>query len=177
MDKTVLRNFQKHLLPLAGTGPLTCLQLGVRNPGHAVWLLENVLACTDDAWYGTDDFRGSEKLFRKALDALGAFTNATLWPFAERDFLRLPPPKCLPRLQKGAALLYLDGTREPTPFSQVLTHAWHYLRPDGLLVVNGYRTRRRREAEVHDIVDEFLGWPTVEAERVWHNTQIGVRRI
>lgn len=175
MDAAVLRNFRRHLLPLAGSGPLTCLQLGVRNPSHAVWLLENVVVCCDDRWYGTDDFRGSAVLHATALEVLGGFTNARLWARTEQDFLRSMPPEAEAGLRKGASLVYLDGTRDLDVMEDLLLAMEDLVQPNGILVINGYRTRRRRDPEVCEIVDDYLGhanpWHVI-----WDNTQIGVRR-
>ena len=177
MDKTVLRNFQKHLLPISGTGPLVCLQLGVRNPSHVVWLMENVLACTDDRWFGTDDFRGSFTLFKECVDVLGGFTNATVWPYEEHRFLRSIPPKAKAGLRRGVSLVYLDDTRGAGTLGGIFHILMSHLRPGTILVVNGYRTRRRREPQVMETIDSVLNWESTRWERLWDNTQIGVRRI
>ena len=173
MDITVLRNFRRYLLPLAGTEPLTCLQLGLRSPAHAVWLMTNVLACCDDYWWGTDDFRGSAVLHGMALTALGPFTNATLWGIAPAEFCRNMPPPAAAGLKRPLSLCYIDV--EPGEALAELLEFWRGAsQPGSVLVVNQYRTRQQRVAEAQALVDSFLR--TVPHEAIWDNAQIGVRR-
>lgn len=176
MDRLILRNLEDHLRPLAGKGPHACLHLGLRNPSHAVWLLETVLVCADDAWFGTDDFGGSFNLFKGALDTIHRFANAKLYATAEEAFLSSPHPEAVAGLRNGATLVYLDSRATDEEFGRILSNAIFRLRPGGVLIINGYRMKRGRGPEVHDVVDDFLGPERKGWETMFENLQIGLRR-
>ncbi len=178
MDQLMVRNFEDHLRPLAGKGPHACLHLGLRNPSHAVWLLENVLVCADDTWFGTDDFGGSFNLFKGTLDIIHGFPNVKLYAMAEKTFLSSPPPEVIAvvGLRNRVTLVYLDSRATGEEFGWILRNATFRLRSGGVLVVNGYRMKRGRGPEVHDVVDEFLGPERKDWETMFENVQIGLRK-
>jgi len=175
MEDHVLRNFNEHLLPLAGKGPHVCLHLGIQNPSHAHWLCANALPCCDDRYFGTCDFGGSAAMYKTTVDLLGQFANADLWHFDPVDFLsQLPPAVVSALILDGPTLVYIDGDRDHATFEKVLQESWNLLRPGGTCIINGYRTGRRKH-ELYPVID--LWAETVRDIRIiFQNRQFGFQK-
>jgi len=58
---TAQHNFEKHLLPLAGTVNVRYLQLGAYTGDASVWLCENVLTAEWNFLYDVDTWKGSDE--------------------------------------------------------------------------------------------------------------------
>lgn len=175
MEDYVLKNFNEHLLPLAGQGPHVCLHLGIKSPNHAHWLCSNLLVCVDDKYFGTCDFGGSGVLHKTTQDLLGGFSNAKVWAHTPVDFLwQLPPAVSAALIMDGPSFVYIDGDRDHETFETILAESWFLLRPGGWCIINGYRTGRRKH-ELYQVVD-----PWVEATRdirvIFENRQFGFQK-
>ncbi len=175
MEPYVLKNFETHLLPLAGKGPHVCLHLGIQNPSHGEWICRNAVPCVDDRYFGSCDFCGSLALYKQVVDLLAEFSNAMIWQTPAQQFLSPPPPAAAAALFKegGAMIIYIDGTRDHTVFKEVLTGAWKVLSPGGTCIINGYRTGRRRR-ELYPVIEPWAA--KAKLEIVFENRQFGFRK-
>jgi hypothetical protein len=135
---------------------------------------DHVLSLVDDTWLGSDDFSGSQAVYRQAVDAMAPYSNAKIWPMGPLQFLWDLPDRAAVALKKQATLIYLDGTREHVILRELLAQSWPLLRPGGMMVVNGYRTGRMRN-ETYPLVDSFFRDRT-DWEPVFDNRQFGCRK-
>ncbi len=176
MEPYVLKNFETHLLPLAGKGPHVCLHLGIQNPSHGEWICRNAVPCVDDRYFGSCDFCGSAALHKTAVDLLAGFSNAMIWPYGAWQFLWETPPAAQAAMKRvgGATLIYIDGSRDHVVFKGILESAWNRLRPGGTCIINGYRTGRRRH-ELYPVIEPWAMKPDLEI--VFENRQFGFRKV
>ena len=177
MQRELEKNFEKHLLPMASRA-IVALNLGMANPDAAIWMLRHILNTDTDHLFAIDDFCEAAD---SALTALGTkinFNNATVYGGPALTRLLYPPPKLGAELAAGPNLVYIDGHRQPRTVLTITAIAWHHLRLGGVMVWNGYRTRRRREMEVHETVDAFLQCVGKDNYQViWENQLLGVEKL
>lgn len=67
-DVTARKNFERHLLPLAGRPGLRFLQLGAFTGDASVWMLENVLAGRNSFLIDVDTWQGSDEAMHDQFD-------------------------------------------------------------------------------------------------------------
>lgn len=178
MQRELEKNFEKHLLPMAGSGRILALDLGLANPDAAAWMLRNLVNTATDHLFAIDDFSEAAGSALKALGTDLNFNNATVYGGPSLTRLLHPPPKLGMELQAGPKLIYLDGVRQPRTVLTVSAIAWHYLRLGGVMIWNAYRTSRQREVEVLKTVDAFLAsvGPT-QHKVLWTNQQLAVEKL
>ena len=162
-------NLDKHLSPLAGSRPgLQLAEINPRGPSRALWFLEHVLPLIGDNYNAIGEV---DERFRRALA-----------PMAEKVDVWEGPPAWLVHVLVDCTLIgperldviYLNRHRNDAAMLSLIEAAWVCLRPGGVLVVEEYRTHRRRYQYIGRLVDRFLA--KHEHEVMFQSNEKGVRK-
>ncbi|NQU12085.1 class I SAM-dependent methyltransferase [bacterium] len=176
----VLKNFQKHLVPLSGSKPLLLFELGVYEGQTAVWFLEHLLDKVCDRYIGVDNWPDYDVEIC-ARTNLTAYQERVVLVKQELTWVAHNMPTID---QRAYDIVYINAAPAPTDLLRIMLSTWGMMRIGGMLVVNSYRTKGRRQnrsaapaAAGLIAVTKGSGFLAGESEIVWENTQLGLRKI
>lgn len=172
-----VRNWEEHLLPLAGT-PLTYLEIGVFEGRSGCWMLDRVLTHPNSRYIGIDCWDYAKK-YRSSVIEERARSNIGKHS-GKGELLRGQSQLILRQsrwLPSSIDIGYIDGDHRAyeTLADSVLT--WPLIKPNGLLIWDDYRLRVRDSTNpVRIAIDSFLACVAGQYEPVFKNNQVGIRK-
>ncbi len=190
-----VEHWTTHVLALAGTRPLKALEIGVFEGQSALWLLEHVLTEPGDRYIGIDpwviDNMSARKFPRNEVGysriaAVEQLAHRTLAPFGPKarlikgnSQLVLADPQFVGLFRpESFDFVYVDGDHTFAGVSADTAAAWRLTRTGGILAWDDYQTRIPARAKgIRTVVDGFLRDHASEIEVLWHDYQVGVRRL
>lgn len=143
-DVTARKNFEKHLLPLAGKPGLRFLQLGAFTGDASVWMLENVLTGPGSTLIDVDTWEGSSESAHDRFDWGDVwqtyFVRTGEWSDERLDSFMCTSDAYFRDEWAGEAFdfVYVDADHTPYGALRDAVNAYEVLKVGGLIAFDDY---------------------------------------